>query len=114
GANSAWTFCISYEDTNASKKTNVVGKSKIDYRDLLSPEDFSVFVQLRTLRKTLAEKAGIPPFAIFSNEQLAEMVRRRVVSTKGLRDIDGIGDARIERYAEAFLALLRKTSGDEA
>jgi hypothetical protein len=35
------------------------------------------------------------------------MVQRRVVTATGLRDIQGVGEARVDRHGEAFLAILR-------
>lgn len=66
-----------------------------------------VFAKLRALRKTLAEQEGVPAYAVFTNEQLAEMVQRRVVTATGLRDIPGIGEARADKHGAAFLAVLR-------
>ena len=44
---------------------------------------------------------------MFTNEQLAEMVQKRTVSAASLREIAGIGEARVEKYGEAFLAILK-------
>ena len=115
GQNSQWTFCISYDDSKGSKKTPISAnnREKIDYRDALSPDDFAIYVKLRTLRKKLAEEEGKPYFTVFTNEQLAEMVRRRVMTSSAMREIDGIGDARIEKYAPAFLEILQQAVNNE-
>lgn len=106
GANSAWALCVSFE---SSEGRSPMGKrGKIDYREVLNEQDFAVFARLRTLRKELAEGEGIPAYAVLTNEQLAEMVQRRVQNATALREIAGIGDARIEKYGEAFLQLLRE------
>jgi superfamily II DNA helicase RecQ len=73
---------------------------------VLSEQAFAVFARLRSLRKELAESEGIPAYALFTNEQLAEMVQRRVQTAAALREIAGIGEARIEKYGETFLRLL--------
>jgi superfamily II DNA helicase RecQ len=59
---------------------------------------------LRTLRKTLADQEGVPAYALFTKEQLADMVRRPVLSLEGLAGIDGVGQARVEKYGDAFPA----------
>jgi len=43
-----------------------------------------------------------------TNDQLAEMVRRNVCSPEELRTINGIGDARIEKYGAQLLAVMTK------
>ena len=51
-----------------------------------------------------------PSYAVFTNEQLAEMVQRRVASAAALREIAGIGEARIEKYGAAFLDILKEAA----
>jgi superfamily II DNA helicase RecQ len=83
---------------------------KVDYKDLLTSAQFEVFAKLRDLRKQMAEQEAVPVYAVFTNEQLGEMVRQGVRDVAGLRKIPGIGDAKVERYANAFLALIATTA----
>lgn len=53
-----------------------------------------------------AEREGIPVYSVFTNEQLAEMIRTRVRSKEELKRIEGIGDARVAKHASALLAIL--------
>lgn len=109
---SYWTLCVCYLDgKNGPVSTR---KSKIDYRDVLNEQDFALFAKLRSLRKILAEQEGVPAYALFTNEQLAAMVQNRVTSKTALTDLDGVGTARIEKYGEAFLHLLRDARSDAA
>jgi superfamily II DNA helicase RecQ len=82
-------------------------KRGVDYKEVLSAEDFAVFAKLRDLRKEMAEKEGVPPYAVFTNEQLAAMVTTKADTQAALAKIDGIGSARIEKYAAAFLEALK-------
>ena len=45
----------------------------------------------------------MPVYVVFSNEQLAAMVRQRVASKAALKEIEGLGDARVEKYGAAVL-----------
>ena len=83
-------------------------RGKIDYREVLSEADFAVFAKLRALRKTLADAEGVPAYALFSNEQLAEMAQRRVRTASALREIAGVGEARLEKYGADFLSILQE------
>jgi len=65
-----------------------------------------VFSRLRELRKELAQTEAVPVYALFTNEQLAQMVQRRCHSNSDLAQIEGIGDSRIGKYAERILPLL--------
>lgn len=106
GTNSYWSFCVGYHD--GAEKLPVGRKGRIDYREVLNEADFAVFARLRTLRKELAEREGVPAYALFTNEQLAEIVTKRVASLANLQAIDGIGEGKVKKYGEAFLAELKK------
>ena len=60
------------------------GGARVDYKEILNEEDFRLFAQLRELRKQVAEEMSVPLFAIFSNEQLAEIARQSVDSVDRL------------------------------
>jgi len=107
GANSFWTVCVKYLDGEG--RAQATPKSKIDYREVLNEKDFAVFSRIRALRKELSDKEKVPPYALFSNEQLAQMVRRRVTTEAALREIDGVGDARVKKYGQAFLKVLQES-----
>ena len=104
-----WAFCVEYLPlavASAGTTANGTGKGKIDYREKLSPDDFALFSTLREIRKELAERDGVPVYAVFTNEQIAGMVTTRANSLAMLRKIDGVGDSRIEKYGERFVAAL--------
>jgi len=67
---------------------------------------FTVYSQLRELRKELAQTEAVPVYALFTNEQLAQMVQRRCQSKSEMAQIEGIGESKIEKYAERILPLL--------
>ena len=70
------------------------------------------------MRKELAEKEGVPAYALFTNEQLAEMVQRRVGSLTAMKEIEGVGDFKdreirrpIPRFAEGPRSFVTKWFG---
>jgi len=107
---SYWAICVTFDDgdsaTRAAGAAGGARRPKVDYRDQFTDPEFAVFARLRGLRKTLADAEGVPAFAVFSNEQLAEMVRRRVASAADLGAIPGVGEARNEKYGQAFLRIV--------
>lgn len=103
-----WAICVEYlQSAAAGSPSNVGGKGKIDYRETLNAEQFAVFSTLRDIRKELAEREGVPVYAVFTNEQIAEMVTKKADSLAALRKIGGVGDSRIEKYGERFVAALK-------
>lgn len=107
GDNSFWSICVTTLDSAEKQITTANKRTAVDYREILNEQDFAVFAQLRGLRKTLAEQEGVPAYALFTNEQLAEMVTRRIQTQTDLASIEGIGKARLEKYGDKFLNLLK-------
>lgn len=108
GVNSFWAICVDYLSpaTGETAASANLSRSRVDYKAILPPEEFTVFSRLRDLRKELAQTEAVPVYALFTNEQLAQMVQRRCHSKNDLAQIEGIGESKIERYAERLLPLL--------
>ena len=104
GENSFWTFCVEYlESAPAGIAAPGSKLPKVDYKEVLKPEDFEVFSRLRDWRKGVAKQEGVPVYVVFTNEQLAEMVRKKAGTKAALKEIEGVGDARVEKYGAAVL-----------
>ncbi|MEX1228375.1 MAG: DNA helicase RecQ [Marinobacter sp.] len=58
---------------------------------------------LRACRKALAEEQGVPPYVIFHDTTLFEILERRPQSLDELAGVSGVGAAKLERYGDAFL-----------
>ncbi len=103
-----WVFCISYMDAAMAEvsKNKQSNRKRIDYKEVLNEVDFNKYVELRNLRKEIAEQNGIPVYAVFTNEHLATMVQQRITTLIKLQAIDGIGESRLEKYGEAFITCL--------
>ena len=114
GVESFWAYQIHYDD--ASKPAAPAGlsgsgkKGLIDYKTILNDADFSLFLKLKEWRKARAASDAVEPFTIFTNAQLADVAQRRCETVGGLREISGIGDARIEKYASAVLAVVKEAA----
>lgn len=109
GAASFWSVVVTLVEGAGSLPASMKSGSarKLDYREILSEADFEIFARLRVLRKQVAERDGVPPYAVFSNEQLAALVRARVTTVSALARVEGVGAARVERYAGVFLPVLQ-------
>ncbi len=105
GENSFWTMAVEYmSDGDTSPKD--AGRKRVDYREILSPADFALFVKLRDWRKQVAEKEAVPVYIVFTNGQLAEMATKKVASKMELKEISGVGEARVKKYGNAVLGIL--------
>ena len=70
----------------------------------LSAEDDALLARLKQLRLRLARERGVPAFAIFHDRSLAEMARNRPASRAAFAEIHGVGAAKLEAFADPFLA----------
>jgi ATP-dependent DNA helicase RecQ len=73
----------------------------------LDPGDEPLWQALRQKRLELAREQGLPPYVIFHDATLLELVRRKPKDVFELGRIPGIGRSKLERYGETFLAVLR-------
>jgi len=105
-----WAIAIEYSDTD-SKETHKTGaaKKRIDYKEVLSPENFEIYAKLRDWRKETAAKEAVQLYTIFTNDQMAAMVEKKITTKNGLKEIDGVGEARIEKYGNTVLEILKKS-----
>jgi len=67
-----------------------------------------VFEALRTLRRTIAEERGVPPYVVFSDASLRDMARVRPTTLDVFRTIKGVGDWKLEAFGERFVAAVRQ------
>ncbi|MEO1962224.1 MAG: DNA helicase RecQ [Cycloclasticus sp.] len=72
------------------------------------PQDEPLWEALRALRMQLAEEAGVPPYVIFHDATLQELVKKRPTIIADMRYISGIGDQKIKRYGKKFLTEIAK------
>jgi len=110
GENSCYSFLVEYFGPEMSGKEQKK-RNQIDYREVLEPEQFAVYVRLRDERKKLAEQHGLPVFAVFTNEQLAEIVRQKPTNLEGLAEIPGVGKSKCEKFGENMLGVLCPRDG---
>jgi len=104
GQSSFWAVRVHHEPAKLAKLPSK--KGRIDYKEVLSPEDFSIYSALRELRKQVAEREAVPVYQVFSNEQLAALVTGRPTTRTALLEIEGVGVARADRYGAEFLEAL--------
>jgi ATP-dependent DNA helicase RecQ len=70
--------------------------------------DGELFQRLRALRRSLADAEGVPAYIVFSDAVLARMAAERPVDESGLLAVAGVGPAKLARYGQAFLRVLRE------
>ena len=74
----------------------------------LSPADDRLWHALKARRLELAKAQGVPPYVIFHDSTLLEMVRERPRDAGHFAGLPGVGSRKVERYGDAFLAVIRE------
>lgn len=64
--------------------------------------------RLRSLRFELAKSSSIPAYTVFHDSTLKELVTRLPDTLEEMLTISGIGQAKLEKYGELFLEVIRK------
>ena len=67
-----------------------------------------LFDKLKTLRLKLAKELGVPAYVIFSDASLKDMVAKLPQTELEFSEISGVGQAKLEKYAEPFLNIIRE------
>ena len=80
-------------------------RASLDVNDL-SVEDRELFDALRALRRELADEVGVPAYIVFGDRVLLEMVDRKPETHRALLQVPGVGQAKLERYGDAFLEVI--------
>ena len=76
----------------------------------VAPNDEPLWEALRECRRQLAAEQNVPPYVIFHDATLKQMVAERPADLPAMLSISGIGQAKLARYGERFLEVLRSNS----
>ena len=72
----------------------------------LEIEDEGLMEDLKSLRKSIADEQEVPPYVVFHDATLLEMIEQRPTNSSELLNISGVGQSKLQRYGEAFLEVL--------
>ena len=72
----------------------------------LAGEDLELFEALRSCRKELADQQGVPPYVIFHDATLLDMVSQRPDTEQEMAGISGVGAKKLASYSGPFLAVI--------
>ena len=80
------------------------GRKKRPERKIVGLEyDQELFNQLRILRKQIADDDGVPPYVVFGDASLAEMAATLPTDKDAFLQINGVGQAKLQRYGSQFI-----------
>jgi len=91
-------------DRKVSIKTPKASKARLQIAD----DDMDLWQLLRELRMALAQDQKVPPYVIFSDSSLLEMLHTKPQSLLQMSHINGVGEKKLNRYGDDFLALIQQ------
>lgn len=94
------------DNTQLSKKQNARKSSKSKVKANVPEHGEPLWQALRALRKKLADEHGIPPFTVFHDSTLIDMITTKPGNREQLLAISGVGVSKLDKYGDQFLAVL--------
>ncbi len=70
--------------------------------------DDELMAMLKDLRKNIAKKLGVPPFAVFQDPSLDDMALKYPISLEDLANVHGVGEGKASKYGAEFIKLIAK------
>lgn len=82
-------------------------EKKVEVKKPMAASSFSqekgLFERLRQLRRSMAVELGVPPYILFSDATLTEMVTNQPTNEWEMKEISGVGNKKWEQYGQAFV-----------
>jgi ATP-dependent DNA helicase RecQ len=75
---------------------------------LESDSDQELFTELKALRMSIAKEKNVPPYVVFHDKTLIEMVLHKPGSLEAMNDLPGVGRSKLQKYGQEFLDKLQK------
>lgn len=105
---SAWPVLRGEVDLMLAEPRVTNLKTRLTPKIYGSNYDWPLFAKLRKLRTTLADEASVPPYMVFNDTTLLEMVDRLPTVNGQMLRVNGVGHRKLERFGLLFLALIRE------
>ncbi len=96
-----------------SKRAKATRKGRKSY-NTDNAHNNALWEALRACRKKLADENDVPPFVIFHDATLAEMMERQPQNGQQLLNISGVGESKLEKYGAAFLKVIAEHKNNAA
>lgn len=96
------------KSTENENETETAKKRRSKKTDILTKAGYDLFERLRMLRLTIASEEGLPPYIIFNDKTLIDMVTKTPHDRAAMLNVSGIGEAKFSKYGERFIEAVRE------
>ncbi|MBF0225389.1 MAG: HRDC domain-containing protein [Desulfobacterales bacterium] len=108
GGASFWAVSIEFISGSNETASSAASKSRVDYREVLSQEDFALFVKLKEWRKKQAIKEATPVYTILNNAHLAAISEKKINTKKGIMSLESVGEERANKYSNDIIVIVNE------
>ena len=95
-------------DAEPEKRSSTVERASRAKEAYAGANDDPLWLALKAKRMELAKSQGVPPYLIFHDSTLLEIMNQRPKSLTELGRISGVGQAKLTRYGDDFLEVLEQ------
>ena len=95
-------------ESENENKNETTKKRRSKKTDVLTKAGYDLFERLRMLRLTIASEEGLPPYIIFNDKTLIDMVIKTPFDRAQMLNVSGIGEAKFSKYGERFIEAVRE------
>jgi len=81
---------------------------------VLDSADAKLYASLKALRSSIAREEQVPAYVVFTDRTLVELASRKPRTSAGFLEVRGVGQTRLDKYGERFLAAIRGADETEA
>jgi len=90
------------------KKVALKKKQKLALESDYANMELGLFEKLKLLRRALADKKNMPSYIVCSDRTLKELAEKKPKTGEELKNIFGIGEAKLRDYGEIFLKAIKE------
>ena len=94
-----FTMTLDHEYASSGEDNPVVTKST-------GGTDKQLMSLLKSLRKSVATKKGVPPYVVFQDPSLEDMTMKYPITIEELSNINGVGEGKAKKFGEPFIKLI--------
>lgn len=90
----------------SKKRLKAKQEVKVNKFDIMEKKEKELLKLLKAKRLEIAKAEKVPPYMIFHDKTLIEMIKKRPKKSEEMLDIAGVGVAKILHYGDEFLKVL--------
>ena len=98
----------------AGRKTQRAERTAKSREPFAGANNDPLWLALKAKRTELAREQGVPPYVIFHDSTLMEILNHRPTTLDELAQVSGVGQAKLARYGDEFLSVLKGFDGRTA